>query len=207
MTFLTLFALGTVGFYILLGLTIFFLLGAMEHRKSGSNATFVLIVALSLFFFLGGRHDLINGVNFVIDNPSVIIPIIIGYLILGIGWSFFKWYLLLIKAKQNADERYISEIKYLKNRSKINGDGYEKELKSIKDACYGERSRPFASHHKGDIIAWMSWWPVSLTWFIINDPVRRSLNYIYNNLAGTFDKMGKRIFGDIPVDVQQLEKD
>lgn len=55
-------------------------------------------------------------------------------------------------------------------------------------------TRPQASTNKTRIVAWMSFWPFSLVGTVVNDPVRRLLNWLYNLLSGTYQRMSDHIF-------------
>lgn len=57
--------------------------------------------------------------------------------------------------------------------------------------------KPQASKHKAAICEWIAFWPVSFTWTMINDPVRKVVNYIFSRIKGTFQKMSDSMFAGV----------
>ena len=40
--------------------------------------------------------------------------------------------------------------------------------------------------NKARITGWMLWWPMSMGWFLIHDPITRFYNFLYKKLRSTF---------------------
>jgi hypothetical protein len=57
--------------------------------------------------------------------------------------------------------------------------------------------KPEAAKHKAAITEWIAFWPMSLTWTVLNDPVRKIVNYIFSRIKGTFQKMSDKMFAEV----------
>lgn len=53
---------------------------------------------------------------------------------------------------------------------------------------------PIGSENKSAIIAWISYWPLSLLATLLNNPFRRLFEYTYSLVANAYDEIGKRHF-------------
>lgn len=52
---------------------------------------------------------------------------------------------------------------------------------------------PTASNNKAKIVTWISHWPISLLWTMINDPIKKLLNKIFNLFKGLFQQISNII--------------
>jgi hypothetical protein len=41
-------------------------------------------------------------------------------------------------------------------------------------------------------MTWMSFWPMSLLWTLLNDPIRKLFTEIYTRISGTLQKIADR---------------
>lgn len=57
--------------------------------------------------------------------------------------------------------------------------------------------KPVAAKHKSTITQWIAFWPISLTWTIINDPVRKTANYIFSRIKGIYGRMSDAMFAGV----------
>ncbi len=64
---------------------------------------------------------------------------------------------------------------------------------------------PKAYDNKGKIVFWMSYWPFSATWTLINDPVTRFYNFLYRRLGAAFDHISHSMFGKYKDDLTEDE--
>lgn len=44
---------------------------------------------------------------------------------------------------------------------------------------------------------WIGYWPFSVIWFLISDLVREFAEFVYNKVAGTFQRLSDRMFADL----------
>ncbi len=100
------------------------------------------------------------------------------YFVSGVVWSFGKWFFYLMRIRDEIKEgkheinKYNERFMFLLNGKKA----------------------PEASKHKSKIVAWICYWPFSFVGTILNDPLRRFVNFIYNRLGSTYQKMSDYIF-------------
>lgn len=174
------FLIGTLWFWILFGvascLIIFFLEDALRYNRDiggGTKSTLVILAVLILYYFLGSREDIFNLLTFVKDHPFLTLSRIGMYIGVGVIWSFFKWFFYLTNIKEKLLSKYNNDL------TKI----YEYEI-------------PAAADNKSRIITWMSYWPFSALWTLINEPFRKTFKFIYSKIEGIFQAMSDRIFKD-----------
>lgn len=132
--------------------------------------------------------------SFIANNPVIIISGIGLYFVLGTLWATFKWYLYV---KKEANE--INDFINSKASKEIAADEMSKR------SYYGiskERlletnfmaAAPQASKHKGKITSWIAFWVPSAIWSLINDPIRKIVNGIYDSIKGIFQNISNSIF-------------
>jgi len=61
----------------------------------------------------------------------------------------------------------------------------------------GQSIKPMASKHKTSITEWIAFWPISFVWTMINDPVRKIVNYIFSRIKNLFQRMSDSMFAGI----------
>lgn len=164
---MTLLTFGTIWFWLIILVAAVYITGLTED-EDGVFANLVFIVTCLLLYFLGNAEFFKSIGNYIVENPNKVFFILLGYLILGTIWSVFKWFF------------------YLRN---------------IRDENIGKRkidlSNYTASTHKSMIIHWMLYFPLSATWTLINDPVKKLFELILEQFGGIYDNIAKKILGDL----------
>jgi hypothetical protein len=61
--------------------------------------------------------------------------------------------------------------------------------------------RPLVAQHKVHVLRWMSYWPWSLFWTVLKDPVRKAFLTIYYNIAEHLQAISDRAFKGIDADL------
>ena len=64
---------------------------------------------------------------------------------------------------------------------------------------------PKAHDHKGDILMWMTYWPFSSLWTLINDPIRKIFRTIYTNIASSLQAISDRMFKTATADLEMAK--
>lgn len=54
--------------------------------------------------------------------------------------------------------------------------------------------KPSASENKERIIRWMSFWPWSLTWTLINEPIKKAFRAIYRRIQKLLQSIADKAF-------------
>lgn len=179
-----------------------------------SGWSIIVTAALGLLVFNGFPQ-----LSEFFSHPVNVVATVVGYLIFGIAWAFTKWYMVLNKtkttfttfrddylAKNKLADGYFSTLpktqedalaheEYVKAITKRFGyHGYH-EPKTVQEAI--KCIRPLASKHKSSIMFWIGYWPFSVIWFLVSDLVREFAEYVYNKVAGTFQRLSDRMFADL----------
>lgn len=168
------FQLYTFWFWILLTTTILPITYFINRNEEndGSRATFLLVLSTILFFALGNIKLFFEILDFISLNPTTILLYVIPYLILGIIWSFIKWYLFLLSEKK----RYLLEKDTYKNRELI---------------------IPQATNYKSDITMWIFYWIFSLLFTLFHDWVYYIWKRIRLRLDFFYNKISEKVFKDL----------
>lgn len=69
--------------------------------------------------------------------------------------------------------------------------------RAAKPALIVQSIKPLAVKHKSRITQWIAFWPISATWTIINDPVRKIVNGIFNRIKGVFQRISDNMFAGV----------
>ena len=135
----------------------------------GTSTTISFILFWSILFFVD--HDSFQFFfKYIISHPLTIVFSFLIYLIVGVGWSFVKWYEFLLYKKS----KYFDAAKRYKT--------------DIKDYI------PQLSEHKIIIIRWMFWWPFSLLWFAINKPIKKIFTGLFEWFKDEYQRMINKVF-------------
>jgi len=129
-------------------------------------------------FFLGSREPIQKAFAYVVENPVATAMIVLGYFIAGTVWSIVKWYfhLKMLHRKGKWPTVYVDAP---------SGAFKDRILKAV---------APKAKDNRSHILMWMSWWPFSALWTMVNDPVRKAFEWIFDSLEKTFDRISERVF-------------
>lgn len=123
------------------------------------------------------------------ENPWNLLKYAGVYVIAGLGWSFFKYYFHLNKMKKHLVEikdHWRADV----TSDKPNFESY------LKDRSYGQEFNFERSASK--LLFWAMWWPPSLIWTVLNDPVRKFFKWlIFTVFVGAYRKMYDRMIGSV----------
>lgn len=83
----------------------------------------------------------------------------------------------------------------IKNGTPLRNYNVPKVDEAYKDPnVIAQMVKPLATEHKSSITQWIAFWPISFTWTIINDPVRKAANYIFSRIKSVYARMSDKIF-------------
>jgi hypothetical protein len=192
------FAVGSVGFWALLILETGLLIFLIEWGK-GTFATLSLAVTLGLLYFLGD----VNLFGFVIHHPITLVLGLILYFVAGTAWSVAKWWLFVRDMRARYDDLRADFCL----EHKLDG-AIPAELQPIWLArleASGRRGRrievrPRARQHRSRIVFWMAYWPWSLVWTVLNDPVRKACHLIYQHAHDYLQEISNNAFRGVEHD-------
>jgi hypothetical protein len=176
---------------------------SLEMEKEGT-ATTAVSIALALLLWNYGP-DLWS---FVKNDVGTTLLFVLGYLVAGVVWSFLKWSEFVkrkielfkkVRAQVIVTRPEFSDTKdkdrdYLCDRLRANGfkNIWSSDIKSMAEIIL--KITPIGSENKAAIVAWISYWPLSLLATLLNNPFRRLFEYVYSLVADSYDKISQRHF-------------
>ncbi len=144
-----------------------------EHGESGLVAFLALVIMAGLQFFTD-----IKPFTFIWQHPAESLFLVLGYVAVGVAYVWLKWYSFVHAAARR--------LKDWQSRN-TNQQAYGHHI--------GVKSLPIrVGDYKWEIFGWMFYWPLSGAWTLLNDPVRRLFNAIYERIGGTLQKIADKAF-------------
>lgn len=143
---------------------------ALVENAAFGWATLMLIIC----GLAGTGLGVINIVPWILHNPISVLWLFIGYLVVGTGYSVIKWTLYVYNK--------VAEFK---------------EYGGNATSSIWTRYKPYVSENKERILGWMVFWPFSAAWTLINDPIRKSFNFIYNHISNFLQSISDRAFANL----------
>ena len=194
--------------YLILGVSIvgaIAIMVSLENEEEGW-ASGILSLVLALLLWNYGKDIW----SFVSTNIATTVYFSLGYIILGMGWSILKWNEFV---KKKVEKFKTKRAEYLKQNEKFNdvdmihlkgicdylrNNGFQvwgSEVKNMKDIVV--KIMPSGADNKASIIAWISYWPLSFTATLLNNPFRRLWLYVYSLCSGVYDIISMRHAKDL----------
>ena len=189
---------GTVWFWLATAIPFILLIACVEYEQSG-KALALLVTVAALFVAFGDK----NIIPYIKNHPLDILKYVGGYVAAGIAWGFVKWYFFLLKAR---DRFVMFRSQWIASNGPINDEprpsnpGLSNRQVFAREAKIKDIVIPSANKNKGRIIFWMSYWPASALWTLINDPFTRLFKFIYNRIGSVFELISNAMFKDLRQD-------
>jgi len=216
-TLATLLVFGTIWFWVIVTLLCAVAVVFLDHLERDGEEGFGALIALSLFsaalFYFCGQLKAVVIAAFA--NPILTLEFVAGYFVIGLIYSFIKWYLYL----RNIKEKYITfKVNWIRNHlakerwTEITNwsnppvpedmkQDWEEELKFQTLIQMFVRGEILASEHKVRITAWIAWWPISSFWTLLNDPIKKIANYLFSQFKEIYNKIYRAMIGNITSDL------
>lgn len=169
------------------------------------------------------------------ENPSYIVILLLASLVCGIVWSFMKWISFLYKFREVREEKLeaFRARKAKLVQSKADDDARAKKEAEMRGALNdGARIRYYGSElektefeyldnesykktklsqapsykdYRGKIVAWIIFWIPSLIGTLLDDFVRRMVEWIANRFKAVYQHLSHKIVGNFPKPVEPKE--
>lgn len=182
------------------GVFLVLMLYAVDHEMWVASTFVLVITALMLQFFTDYKVF-----TYLVNNPLTVLMWAGVYVAAGVIWSMVKWALYALGVKERFNEYCVSELNdiNLHNSGIIDGNVRVERrpvpTKEVLLANYNkykiEKLPLDVKKYKSKITFWMIWWPWSALWTLLNDPIRRFYNMLYNMFGGVFQKISDKIIG------------
>lgn len=188
---------GSVFFWVLAVIELILLTWFVEEEWAGAAFFSVLIFIVAIHLF--GDASL---PGYVKANYQTFFTWALIYLGAGIAWSLAKFYFYTSKLKRKIEEfkpgykRLVADFNEAKDmgrdpRPPRSWEDYVKDKLSYED----QKSLQFGNY-SSRIIFWLAYWPVSMFWTILNDPIRRMATWVYETiLIGIYRKIHQATVG------------
>lgn len=173
-------AIGTVGFWALLGLIAICISEALDTDHPGI-ATIMAVGTVVGLWFLGFYPR-----DWIANHPFEFLMYIAEYVVAGGVWALIKWYFWLVKIRQ-----YIETLQADRDPN-IRG--------ALQSRGYPTSFPVNVSDHKSKIIGWMTLWPASMVWTVLHDPVKWIFETLYRVMATTFDRISLHVFANVNIE-------
>jgi hypothetical protein len=202
----SLLAVAGLGVLLVGALILFIILGVLLETEKEGFATLLVISLLASFY--PERHTIAELIS---SNVLTVFFYSLGYIIVGITWSFIKWFEFI---KKNFDlfnthrNRFIDKVGPVEenwklwmddlNKSKVKSykSGYERSCQfyetDTKESVV-KAITPLASLKKAAIVSWISYWPISFVTTFLNNPVRKFFTFIYTIVSKMYEKVSNRV--------------
>lgn len=195
--------------------------------EKGKITTFILFASALLMVFLGD----LQPINWFSENPTTAILTVVGYVLLGGLWGVFHWYHFvkerynkyqdakvawlrskganeLTESLKEEWEKYLLDSydwSYSFNRTELDQSGH-----SVYVSKRALKIIPYAWEYKSTIILWMSYWPWSAFWWLMEDFIINIFRSLQRRLSNLMDRVSKWVFQNLESDLKtkdSIEKD
>jgi hypothetical protein len=201
--FETLLAIGGLGFWSLIAIETILLLCWIEWEYSGLATLSVLVTAAIMQF---ACH--VDMIGYVQANPQIVLYGLLGYFLTGTVWSIMKWW-FFVKGERRRYNEFKAEFLYDNGiKDGILPDNLKPQF--LHDLpTYGSDKieiRPQVGNHKARIYLWIAYWPWSMLWTIVNDPIRRICREIYEQIKSNLQKISDSVWAGTEQDFVQKDR-
>ncbi len=153
--------------------TVIIVFGCVLFDKPGWATLSLLITGgVANYFSDGAYWRLIQA------HPSVSLIAVAIYIVVGVIWSFAKWYFFLLSSRDSYKEEK------------------EKEPSSWFVTSY---KIPEARDHKERILTWMTYWPISMIITLVDEPLRRAFLKVFYAIRGSYDRITAHVFRNVEI--------
>ena len=196
------FAVGSLLWWLLTAVFVIGLCWSMA-AESGFGATVCVIIYVLFLQFI--CH--VNIFGLASTNPLTFISVILSYLAVGVIWSFAKWYFYL---SNFVDKYKEARMDWLTNKMRGSAislftqvpDELKEEWKEHVKNSYGILERPSVSQNKARIARWITYWPASLIWSVIDDMLKAIVKRIIAVLDSWYQGILRNVYRSVDRDME-----
>jgi hypothetical protein len=210
--FMEIFMFGTVWYFLVTAAWMVAILWCVE-KESPLGSGIWLILYLCFLQFLAK----VNFFDQIIHHPASSALWVLGYFIAGFLWSFVKWWLYVHKKAEKFSEarcQFLKDHQNSYNRKSVSHSELKeitldtKVPESLMDEwknhikLYG--TVPKVRENKGKISMWVTYWPASMVWSVVNDFVKKFIRAIVMKCRKIYEGITKSAFKglDVPPGVE-----
>jgi len=146
--------------WLIIAILVALTIGVLTEKGEFGWTLTSLVVFLAVYYVFTKDLTFKGSITWIADNWIMFICFVFLYITAGVFWALLKWKWYCTKVFRKFNVPERDATWYLSVRS-----------------------------NKGRITAWMMWWPLSLGWWLVNDPITRLYNYIYERLVHLFESI------------------
>lgn len=172
------------------------------YSERGAQATITLIATLVVLTLFSNTPILLLVKDVI--KPRAFVLYIGGYTLNGIVYMCLRWvyhvYEVRVKYKMVRDACWEANIKAQTNFS-IDSPHFKSLLEQrLKSESYSDDRLldlpPKIANHKSDLVFWLSYWPLSLLFTLLGNPLKHLIRGIINFLAAPLNAVSRAMFKD-----------
>lgn len=184
---IAIFELGTLWFWLLICVISIVLMAVQENAKSpGSWSTFWVVVTFAALYWCGAGGTLRGVGMHIYHYPFETIAYFLMYTLVGTIWSFWKWKEIV----DSCAEKYSKALRVYREYK-------EKFPQGGTDSPHIEDHKPLAKDYAGELFNWIFYWPFSMTWFVIHEPIERLFRFIMERTKKVYEGIANRAFDKV----------
>lgn len=176
-------------FWAFLAISFLFLLVALEQEAFEVLVIGTLVMLVAVIGFSN-----LNVFHWIYENPLTVLVGVGCYLLAGVVWGLIKWYFFCLNKADNYATRRKDFADRFATYQKNNPTSKVTFPDFLSDNVYCNDFPPTPANNKARITAWMTYWPCSAVWTILNDPIRRFYNFVYNRLTNLYTRISNSVF-------------
>jgi hypothetical protein len=176
------FLLDGMAVYVLLAVVSVIMLISVEYESPGWCS--VLLLAMIALLQFGST---VRPLSYALAHPSASILLLLAYFAGGTAWIVGKWVSFVYLTR----DRYHQACRALRDR----GETSEPRINSLARLEIGVKSVPLlVRDYKSQLFLWWAFWPLSLLWTVIDDPLKRLWRLSYKLVASSLQNISDRAF-------------
>lgn len=187
---------GTLWFWIAAIIFAAVVVVAIDNDR-GLLATVALLAFVAALVLFGD----FNPFPWLMRHPWAGVLLILAYFAIGAGWAIVKWWFYCTDMARKYRE---ARFRFLEQNG-VQGDAIPDHLREKwrENSRFSDRGPPNVRQNKSRIMLWMTYWPFSMFWTLLNDPIRRVFRHIYEYISGILHRISERAFAPFAGDFEK----
>lgn len=176
---------GTPFFWLLMAIECGVLFWCLDDESDdyGSGIAGVSLVVIALLFQF---FSPVKPFTYLWQHVWQAVLAVAGYLVVGSLWSVIKWWFVETSRFNRVKDDFF-QFNNLKGQT-IPDEYRERWNNKVAKV----KSDPRQS--KARFISWIAYWPWSLVWTLVNDPLKRAVRRIYTELLSTYQRITDHVW-------------
>lgn len=215
-------AVGTLGFWALLALEAAFVVYCLDNNEDDRvwAGWSTLSVVLTLCVLQFGTS--LKPLNWIFEHPYATGGYFGLYVLFGLAYSVAKWYLFNTSRNRKVDavrKEYLKVYKISGNEvppdrlvewktyfNRIASDHYSGPGRRMRGFSSIDKVKPSISEYRDRFIGWIALWPLSFAWTMLNDPLVRLFNNLYELMRDVYQNISDHVFQGLDQELDAIKR-